>query len=168
MRYRGEALVLQGKIEESTELIQKGMTGMKSEEIAIYYSGTFATLVEGQLNKGLLEDARISLDKAFSFVDETDEHYWEAELFRLKGELLFVDGEITGAEACLLRAIDIAQKQSAKSLELRASISLGRLWSERGKKAKAKKLLSEIYNWFTEGFETPDLMEARELLDVLT
>ena len=168
MRYRGEALVLQGKIKESTELIQKGIAGMRAEEIAIYFSGTFAALVEGQLKKGLLDDARASLDEAFEFVDEIDERYWEAELFRLKGELLFIDGEISGAEACLLRAIDIAQKQSAKSLELRAAMSLGRLWGEQGKRAKAKKLLGEIYNWFTEGFDTPDLIEAKTLLENLT
>ena len=167
MRYRGEALVLQGKIKESTELIRKGMTEMRSEEIAIYFSGTFATLVEGQLKKGLFEDARTSLDEAFAFVDKTDERYWEAELFRLKGELLLVDHEIAGAEACLNRAIEIARKQSAKSLELRAAMSLSRLWGERGKKNIAKKLLMEVYNWFTEGFDTPDLVEAKALLDEL-
>ena len=109
-----------------------------------------------------------TLDEAFEFVDETDERYWEAELFRLKGELLFKDGEISGAEACLLRAIEITRKQSAKSLELRAAMSLGRLWGEQGKRAKAKKLLGEIYNWFTEGFDTPDLIEAKTLLENLT
>jgi predicted ATPase len=140
---------------------------MKSEEIAIYFSGTFTTLVEKQLEAGLLDDARVSLDEAFVFVAETDERYWEAELFRLKGELLFADGEISGAEACLNKAIEIARKQSAKSLELRAAMSLSRLWSEQGKKAKAKKLLAEVYNWFTEGFDTPDLVEAKALLDDL-
>jgi len=166
-RYCGEALVLQGKIKESKDLIQKGMAGMQSEDIGIYFSGTFATLAEKQLKAGLLEDARTSLDEAFAFVDETDERYWEAELFRLKGELLFHDGEITGAEACLNKAIEIARKQSAKSLELRAVMSLSRLWGKQGKKAKAKKLLTEVYNWFTEGFDTPDLIEAKALLDEL-
>ena len=167
MRYRGEALILQGKIEESTELIQKGMAGMKTEEIAIYFSGTFATLAGEQLKSGFLEDARTSLDEAFKFVDETDERYWEAELFRLKGELLLMDEDVAGAEACLNKAIEISQKQSAKSLELRAAMSLSRLWSEKGKRTKAKKLLAEVYNWFTEGFDTPDLIEAKALLDGL-
>ena len=167
MRFRDEALVLQGKVEANTELIHKGIVGMRSEEIAIYFSGTFATLAEKQLESGLLDDARVSLDEAFMFVDETDERYWEAELFRLKGELILQDGQISSAEACLLRAIDIAQKQSAKSLELRAAMSLGRLWGEHGKRAKAKKLLEEVYNWFTEGFDTPDLIEAKTLLEEL-
>jgi predicted ATPase len=165
IRYRGEALILQGKIEESTELIQKGMAGMKTEEIAIYFSGTFATLVGEQLKSGFLEDARTSLDEAFKFIDETDERYWEAELFRLKGELLLMDEDVAGAEACLNKAIEISQKQSAKSLELRAAMSLSRLWSKHGKTTKAKKLLAEVYNWFTEGFDTPDLIEAKALLN---
>ena len=167
VRYRGEALVLKGKIKESTELIQKGLAGMRSEEIAIYFSGTFAALVEGLLKRGLLDDARTTLDEAFEFVDETDERYWEAELFRLKGELLFKDGEISGAEACLLRAIEITRKQSAKSLELRAAMSLSRIWAKQGKGAKARKLLEEIYIWFTEGFDTPDLIKAKALLEEL-
>jgi len=167
-RYRGEALMLQGKIREGIELIGKGMTEMNSEGIAMYLSGTFATLAEKQLEFGYLDDARASLDEAFAFVDKTGERYWEAELFRLKGELLFTVGDISGAEACLLRAIDIAQKQSAKSLELRAAMSLNRLWSEQGKNAKAKKLLEEIYYWFTEGFDTPDLIKAKKLLDKLS
>jgi DNA-binding SARP family transcriptional activator/Cdc6-like AAA superfamily ATPase len=167
-RYRGEALVLQGKIKEGIDLIGKGMTEMKSEGIAMYLSGTFAILAEKQLDLSLLDDARASLEEAFVFVEETNERYWEAELFRLKGELLFVDGEITGAEACLLRAVDISQKQSAKSLELRAVMSLSRLWKGQGKGPKAKRLLYETYSWFTEGFDTPDLIEAKTLLEELS
>ena len=159
----------QGKIKNSTELIQKGITGMKTEGIAIYFSGTFATLAEKQLELDLLDDARASLDDAFGFVDKTDERYWESELFRLKGELLFMDGEISGAEACLNKAIEIARQQRAKSLELRAVMSLSRMWKEKqSKRAKAHQMLSEIYNWFTEGFDTPDLMEAKALLSDLT
>ena len=88
-------------------------------------------------------------------------------MFRLKGELLFKDGEISGAEACLLRAIEITRKQSAKSLELRAVMSLSRIWGKQGKGAKARKLLEEIYIWFTEGFDTPDLIKAKALLEEL-
>jgi adenylate cyclase len=168
VRYCGEALVLQGKITESMELIQKGISGMRSEEIAIYISSTLATLVEGQIKKGLFEDARENLDEAFSFIDKTDERYWEAELFRLKGELLINDGDIAGAEACLNRAIEIARSQKAKSLELRAGMSLAQMWDKRGKKKQAHQLLGEIYNWFTEGFDTYDLLAAKALLEKLS
>ena len=163
-RYRGEALVLQGKIKEGTELIHKGMTGMKSESIAIYFSGTISTLVEKQLEAGLFDDAHSSLDEAFAFIEETDERYWEAELFRLKGELLLNDGEINGSESCFNKAVEIARQQEAKSLELRAAISLSRLWKKQGKKAQARKLLADVYDWFTEGFDSPDLIAARALL----
>ena len=167
IRYRGEALVLQGKITESMELIQMGISGMRSEEIAVFISSTLATLGEGQIKKELFEDARENLDEAFSFIDETDERYWEAELFRLKGELFFIDGDISGAEACLNRAIEIARSQKAKSLELRSVMKLAQIWGERGKKNQAYKLLSEIYNGFTEGFDTTDLLAAKALLEKL-
>lgn len=167
MRYRGEALVLQGNISESTELIQNGLAVMRSEEIAIFISGTYATLVEAQLNHGLLEDARERLDEAFAFVEETDERYWEAELFRLKGELLYLEGEIAGAEACLNKAIKIARTQKAKSLELRAVIGLTKIWGDRGKKKQAHQMLKDLYDWFSEGFDTADLLAAKALLDEL-
>jgi len=166
-RYLGETLVLQGKITEGIVQLNKGFETLREEGIGLYLSGTFATLAEGQLRADLIEDARATIDEAFKFVEETDERYWESELFRLKGELLIMDGEISGAEACMNRAIEIAQKQSAKSLELRAAMSLSRLWQQRGKKTQAKKMLVEVYNWFTEGFDTPDFIEAKELLDKL-
>jgi len=147
--------------------INKSLEAMGSTGINLYLSGSYANLVEGQLEAGLMEDARTILDKAFTFVEETDERYWESELFRLKGELLITDGEISGAEACLKNAIDIARKQNAKSLELRAAMSLSHLWQQQGKKSRAKKVLAEVYDWFTEGFDTPDLVQAKALLDEL-
>lgn len=182
-RYLGEALVLQGKIGESAQKIKKGLSALKSEEIGLYFSGTLATLAEGCINAlsgnlatfaegcmdaGHFEEVRSSLDEAFAFVEKTDERYWESELFRLKGEMLIRDGDIAGAEACFHKAIDISQKQSAKSLELRAATSLSRLWKKQGKSAQARKLLAEVYDWFIEGFETPDLLEAKALLDELS
>jgi predicted ATPase len=102
-------------------------------------------------------------------VGETEEHFWEAELYRLRGELLqhglwgTQDGAST-PEACFRQALDIAQSQQAKSLELRAAMSLSRLWQQQGKRAAARALLAEIYGWFTEGFDTADLQEAKVLL----
>src|SRR5262249_52998277 len=82
-----------------------------------------------------------------------------------KSQILNSESE---AEACFLKAIDIARKQQAKSLELRAATSLARLWQQQGKQAEAHKLLSDVYNWFTEGFDTKDLQEAKALLDELS
>jgi predicted ATPase len=166
-RSLGEALVLQGKITGGIVQLNESFEALREEGIGLYLSGTFATLAEGQLRADLMEDARTSLDKAFAFIEETNERYWESELFRLKGELLLLDGEVSGGEACMNRAIEIAQKQKAKSLELRAAMSLSRLWKQQGKKTQAQKVLGEIYNWFTEGFDTPDLKEAKALLDDL-
>jgi predicted ATPase len=110
--------------------------------------------------------------EALALVDQTGERVFEAELYRLKGELLQQDeGRRTKderekeAETCFQRALEIARGQSAKLLELRAAVSLGRLWREQGKQEEARALLAEVYGWFTEGFDTADLQEAKALLE---
>ena len=108
------------------------------------------------------------LSEALTLVEKNDERWWESELHRLKGELLLLgsvrDGE--QAEAELTRALGIARRQDAKSLELRAATSLARLWHRWGKRSEARELLAPVYGWFTEGFDT-DLREAKILLDGL-
>ena len=100
--------------------------------------------------------------------------WYEAELYRLKGALTLQSqvashkSQIEEVEACFLKAIEIAQCQQAKSLELRATVSLVRLWQQQGKKEKARQMLAEIYGWFTEGFDTADLQEAKTLLETLS
>src|SRR5262249_43789825 len=132
---------------------------------------------------GQVEEGLTTLDEALAAGDRTGGRWYEAELYRLKGELTLQkesqkakgkrekskmenDAQDEG-EACFIKAIGIAQKQQAKSWELRASTSLARLWQQQGKKAEAHSLLSNIYNWFTEGFDTKDLQEARALLEEL-
>jgi predicted ATPase len=108
-------------------------------------------------------------------VNNSGERFYEAELYRLKGELTLQQGSVPGqessgqqeAEACFCNAIVIAQRQQAKSLELRVVMSLSRLWQQQGKQREAHDMLSEIYSWFTEGFDTTDLHEAKTLLDEL-
>jgi hypothetical protein len=116
-----------------------------------------------------------------------DERYCEAELYRLKGELLLIgteddkkqkgkpkrDKDKTGefekeAEALIQKAIEVSREQQAKSWELRAVMSLSRLWQKQGKKEEARKMLEDIYGWFTEGFDTADLKEAKSLLEALS
>ena len=102
-------------------------------------------------------------------VDQDEERFYAAEICRLKGELLLalsLDNQAE-AETCLHQALDIARRQQAKSLELRVAISLARLWQHQGKHTEARQLLAEVYGWFTEGFDTADLLEARALLDTL-
>jgi predicted ATPase len=116
------------------------------------------------------------LSEAFALVaDKTQDPFYEAELYRLKGELMLQQPGVQGiassveneAEECFLRAIDIARHQQAKSLELRATTSLARLLARQGRGDDAHAMLAEIYGWFTEGFDTADLKEAKALLDEL-
>ncbi|MFZ5911457.1 MAG: ATP-binding protein [Chloroflexota bacterium] len=164
-RYLGEALVLQGKIEEGAAECHKGIREMTSERMEIYLSGTLATLAEAQIKAGRLEGVQATLNEAFAAVERTDERYWEAELHRLQGDVWRIQGQEAQAETSLEKAVEIARRQSARSLELRAAMSLSRLWNKQGKKEEACQLLAGIYNWFSEGFDTPDLVEAGRLLD---
>jgi predicted ATPase len=126
------------------------------------------------------------LAEALAAVSSSGERRWEAELYRLKGTLTLQKFQVPGskfqvpkspksevrgpeseAEEYFLKAIEIARQQQAKSLELRAVISLSRLWQQQGKKDEAQQMLAEIYGWFTEGFDTVDLQEAKALLDEL-
>jgi predicted ATPase len=102
-------------------------------------------------------------------VEQHEERYWEAEVCRLQGVLLLRQPETpqAEAEARFQRALDVAHRQQAKSLELRAAMSLGRLWQQQGKRDEAHDLLAPIYGWFTEGFDTADLQEAKALLEEL-
>jgi predicted ATPase len=113
--------------------------------------------------------ALAALAEALTLVDATEERWWEGELYRCKGELLLrqLGPDAQEAEGCLHQALDIARRQEAKSLELRAAVSLARLWQQQGKQAEAYALLAPIYGWFTEGFDTADLQEAKVLLDEL-
>jgi predicted ATPase len=102
--------------------------------------------------------------------------FYKAELYRVKGELTLARSRVQSlgssvqkeVEECFRKAIEIARKQEAKSLELRAVMSLARLWQQQGKKEEARQMLAEIYNWFTEGFDTADLKDAKALLEELS
>ncbi len=132
---------------------------------------------------GQAEEGLNALAEALDAVDKNGERFYEAELYRLKGQLTLQKFQVSGStfqvenslassvqkevEECFWKAIEIARKQQAKSLELRATISLARLWQQQGKQKEAHQMLAEIYGWFTEGFDTKDLQEAKALLDSL-
>jgi len=128
-----------------------------------------AMLAEAYGRTGQVEAEMCVLAEALALVDTTEEHWWEAELHRLKGELLLALSTDNAAEAepCFHQALAIARRQQAKSLELRAATSLSQLWQQHGKRAAAHQLLAEVYGWFTEGFDTADLQEAKALLEEL-
>src|SRR4030095_4217301 len=119
---------------------------------------------------GHTEDGLQALAEAHTLVEQHEERWWEAEISRLRGVLLLRQtGTPQGeAETWLQCALDVARRQEAKSLQLRAAMSLSRLWQQQGKRAEARALLAPVYGWFTEGFDTADLREAKGLLDALS
>jgi predicted ATPase len=116
-----------------------------------------------------IEEGLAALNEALDTVNKTRERHWEAEHNRCKGELLLMDRrqKVGEAEKCFRQALETARRQQAKSLELRAAMSLSRLWQQQGKRGEARQMLAEIYGWFTEGFDTADLQEAKALLEEL-
>ena len=128
-----------------------------------------ALLAEAHGIMGQPETGLAVLTEALTLVDTTGERVWEPELYRLKCELLLQQSSDNqaDAESCFHHAIKIARNQQAKSFELRTATSLARLWQQQGKRQEAHALLAPVYNWFTEGFDTADLKDAKALLDEL-
>jgi predicted ATPase len=128
-----------------------------------------AKLADAYRVAGRPDEALRTIDKALAAAERSQERWFEADLHRCRGELLLAGDEAdrSGAEACFRRALDVARHTGARSLELRATMSLVRRWGDRGKRAEAHDLLAPIYGWFTEGFDTPDLIEAKQLLEAL-
>jgi predicted ATPase len=114
------------------------------------------------------EEAVTLLDDALQIVEWTGERWLEADLYRLKGQILLRQGRSEAAEELYCKALNISKEQEAKLWELRAAVSLGRLRRDQGRRAEARDLLAPIYGWFTEGFDTRDLKEAKALLDKLS
>jgi tetratricopeptide (TPR) repeat protein len=165
---RGWALAQQGAPEEGIAQMRQGLASWGSQLGRSHLLGLLAEAhgIAGQVDAGLL-----AVDEALVIAAEKSERHDEAELHRIRGELLLQAGRAGRdggeAEACFRQAIDIARRQGAKTLELRAAASLGRFWQGRGKRLEAREMLGEIYTWFTEGFDTPDLREVKALLDGL-
>ena len=147
----------------------RGLWRPKTGPFALYGWNPYL-LAEAHGKVGKTEEGLTVLAEALATVDNTEERNWEAELHRCKGELLLMQqGQKVGeAEECFRKALDTARRQQAKSLELRAAMSLSRLWQQQGKQEEAYRLLEEIYGWFTEGFDTADLKEAKALLEELS
>jgi TOMM system kinase/cyclase fusion protein len=163
----GWALAEQGQDEEGVAALRQGVAAQRAAGAAIIRPYSLAMLAEA--SKKEPEAGLAALAEALTLVDATDERWWEGELYRLKGELLLQQSaELQGeAEAGFQQALAVARRQQAKSLELRAAMSLARLWQRQGKRAEARELLAPVYDWFTEGFDTADLQEARTLLEEL-
>ncbi|HJY82157.1 MAG TPA: hypothetical protein VKK81_13880, partial [Candidatus Binatia bacterium] len=208
---RGWALVEQGQGEEGITQIRQGMAACQAIGSELGRPTYLAQLAEAYGKGGQVEEGLTVLTEALALVDKTGERNYEAELYRLKGQLTLQQFQVSSsrfqaqekqkskacpessrrgkgqkskitnpqsptpnpqaeaeAEACFHKAIEVARRQQAKSWELRATVSLARLWQNQGKRKEAHKLLAEVYGWFTEGFDTKDLQEARALLEELS
>jgi predicted ATPase len=172
---RGWALVEQGQGETGLTLMRQGLIACRAMATEALLPSHLARLAEAYGKVGQPEEGLTALAEALAMVDKRGQRLYEAELYQLKGKLR-LQTQIQGgkaaieeeAEECFHKAIEIARKQQAKSLELRAVMSLSRLWQQQGKQKEAREMLAEIYGWFTEGFDTKDLQEAKALLEELT
>jgi predicted ATPase len=171
---RGWALTQRGLLDDGIARIRMGMSSFRSTrstggEIMLPYFMYLLAEAYGRL--GRAKEGLITLTEAQVAIDSSGERWWEAELQRLKGELILMQPDTLSsqgteeAEACFHHALATARAQSAKSLELRAAISLSRLLQKQGKPSEARDILTSLYEWFTEGFDTTDLREARELIE---
>ena len=181
----GWALVAQGQEDEGLDQMRQSLLAYEATGAAIWRPYYVALLAEGYGQVGAADEGLQILAEALAAVQQTGERVWEAELHRLKGtlvlqvqhqspvpadNLLYPRGhtpQMAEAEACFQQALAVARHQQAKSLELRAAMSLAQLWQQQGKRAEARALLTPIYGGFTEGFDTADLQDAQALLKEL-
>ena len=163
------ALAAQGEVEEGIGQMRQGLAAHRATGATLFRPSFLALLAEAYGHGGKVEAGLSVLVDALAEVSRNRERWWEAELYRLKGELLLAlpAEDRVAAEACFRQAIDIARRQSARSLELRAAMSLSRLCQRQGRSEAVRQTLVEIYRCFTEGFGTADLKEANSLIDEL-
>jgi tetratricopeptide (TPR) repeat protein len=173
--HQGAALTTQGKMDEGIVLIRDGLAACRATGAVLHFPHFIALLAEACGTAMRFDEGLTALVEATEIAERTGERFYEPERHRLKGELIL---QRSGAEAergvqkeveeCFRKAIEIARRQEAKSLELRAVMSLSRLWQRQGKKNEARRILAELYRWFSEGFDTKDLKEAKALLEQLS
>ncbi|HKA54473.1 MAG TPA: hypothetical protein VKJ47_12510, partial [Candidatus Binatia bacterium] len=183
---RGAALAEQGRVEEGIAQMRQGLVAYQATGAETARPWFLALLAAGYGRAGRIDEGLNTLAEALAVMHRTEDRHCEAELYQLKGELTLRQSRVRGpesavaslrhpipstqaeAEAYFLKAIATARRQEAKSLELGATISLARLWQSQGKKAAARRMLAEVYGWFTEGFATKGLQEAKALLQELS
>jgi len=168
--FLGWSLAKQGQaMPEGINHIRQGLAITRATGTNLAQTYMLALLVEAYQKAGQIEEAFTILEEALEAVESTSERVYETELYRLKGDLLLIrDDHSREIEANYQQAIEIARRRNVKSLELRATMSLCHLWRSQGKQEEARRMLVEIYNWFTEGFDTPDLKRAKTLLEELS
>ena len=163
--YRGWALTGSGQILEGIALLRAGVADYRRTGAVIFVPYLLTLLADAENKADQRDEGLGHLAEAERLMAETEDRWAAAELYRVRGELLRAGHDPIRCRALLPEAIGIARQQSAKSWELRAATSLARLWRDQGKRVEARDLLAPVYGWFTEGFETADLRDAKALLD---
>jgi predicted ATPase len=166
--FRGWVKVKNGDVAEGISLLRSGSIAYRATGAEAWMPHFFALLARACEIAGQFEEAVTLFDQALQIVERTGQRWLAAELNRHKGQLLLRQGHSEAAEALYRKALSIAEEQEAKLWELRAAASLARLRRDQARRAEARDILAPIYSWFTEGFATPDLKEAKALLDELT
>ena len=166
MLFRGWALVRVGEIKEGLELARCGLAAWERGGAGGFLQQGRFLLAEACSVGGRREEALELLKTALAHGSQTGERWCEARVHHLRAQL-FASAEWPQAEECLRRALDIARQQNARSFELQSATSLARFWRDQGQRREARDLLAPVYGGFTEGFDTPDLREAKALLDEL-
>ena len=166
---QGLLFVLTGKAPDAVRLITSGITTLRSTGTTLWMPTWQSYLAKAYAALDQFEDAWRCIGEAMTAAETTNERWGEADILRVAGEiaLMSLEQDTAKAEAYFNRALDVARKQQAKSWELRAAMSMARLWRDQGKLQQARELLAPVYGWFTEGFDTRDLKEAKALLDEL-
>lgn len=165
--FRGEALALLAETGEGIRLMIASLSELIATGEILGLPGRYCLLAESYLKVGQIVEAEAALDEAFRWMEATDERTWEAEMHRVRAEYLIAVGHDANAQASFDRALETARRQQAKSWELRTAVSLARFMQRQGRTSEARRMLADVYNWFSEGFDTPDLITARALLDEL-
>ena len=168
--FQGWALAVQGHQKQGITTMHQSLATWQASGVETHIPDFLASIAEIYGKRGQIQEGLQTITKALNLIKKTEERWWEAEIYRLKGELLILESadNQSDAESCFNQALDVSRRQQAKSLELRATMSLSRLWQYQGKKEEARRLLSKIYGWFIEGFDTADLKDAKALLDELS
>jgi predicted ATPase len=164
---RGWCLAAMGEAVEGVPLLAQGIALRRDASCYLTLPFFLATLAEAYGMASQPSEGLNRLAEAGQLTEETQERWAEAEMHRLRGTLLLSMHEHTAAENSFLQALAVAQRQSAKFWELRAALDLARLWRDQSKRTEARDLLAPVYNWYTEGFDTPVLQDAKTLLDQL-
>jgi predicted ATPase len=164
---RGRCLMTHGQAREGLALLTQGLAATRATGAVAATPITLMWAAEAHAMLGQSSEALDRLAEATQLIEATEERCHEAELHRLRGYFFHRAGDLSAAEQDYHRSLEIAQSQSAKIFELRTSTCLARLWCEQGRRAEARDHLASIYNWFTGGFDAPDLKEAKALLEQL-